>query len=128
VEYSSIGSKEKPDEFTSFKPALSLLTSVVSANHRDFVTIDAGLKTLYRDGGIPRVITLGFSHLKFDWSGDEYGELRRSEGEKLPQLGDVLEMTVAHCDPTVNQFDYFYVTKEDCVIDKWPIDLRGKSQ
>ena len=49
-------------------------------------------------------------------------------GAKRPQLGDVLELIVSHCDPTNNLHDRFYVTQGDRVVDIWPIDLRGKSQ
>ena len=56
AEYLAIGSAEDPARFAAFDPALRLLTTVVSANQRGFVTVDAGSKSLYKDGGIPQVI------------------------------------------------------------------------
>jgi len=44
------------------------------------------------------------------------------------KLGEVVELIVSHCDPTVNLFDEFYVIRDGRVIDVWPIDLRGKCQ
>jgi D-serine deaminase-like pyridoxal phosphate-dependent protein len=128
AEYLNIAAQDDPVHFSDFRPALTLLTTVVSANHSKFVTVDAGLKSLYQNGGIPFVISPGFTDLRYDWFGDEYGKLTCSDGGSLPQLGTMLELVTSHCDPTINQFDCFYVTRGDKVIDTWPIDLRGKSQ
>jgi len=46
----------------------------------------------------------------------------------LPRLGEVVELVVSHCDPTVNQFDCYYVTSGNKVVDQWTIDMRGRSQ
>jgi D-serine deaminase-like pyridoxal phosphate-dependent protein len=35
-------------------------------------------------------------------------------------------MVVPHCDPTVNLFDRFYITRKNKVADIWPIDMRGR--
>lgn len=128
AEYLNIAAKDDPARFAAFQPALTLLTTVVSVNHSEFVTVDAGLKSLYRHGGVPFVISPGFTDLRYEWFGDEYGKLSREGSGNLPQLGTVLELVTSHCDPTINQFDCFYITQGEKVIDQWPIDLRGKSQ
>ena len=128
AEYWNIAAKTDPARFVDFQPALTLLTTVVSVNHRQFVTVDAGLKSLYHHGGVPFVITPGDTDLRYEWFGDEYGKLIRSDGGNLPQLGTVLELVTSHCDPTINQFDCLYITQGEKVVDRWPIDLRGKSQ
>jgi len=125
AEYLHIGSLENSERFEPFSPALFLLTTVISANQANFVTVDAGLKAVYRDGAIPEVVTPG---LKYDWFGDEYGKIVSSGTAPLPTLGDQLQLVVSHCDPTVNLFDQFYVIEEDQVVEIWPIDLRGCSQ
>jgi D-serine deaminase-like pyridoxal phosphate-dependent protein len=128
AEYLNIGVKGDPARFVDFQPALTLLTTVVSVNHPEFVTVDAGLKSLYRHGGIPFVVSPGFTDLTYEWFGDEYGKIiRKNEGD-LPPLGAVVELVTSHCDPTINLFDCFYITRGKQVIDRWPIDLRGKSQ
>ena len=114
--------------FVPFGPALRLLTTVISANHDDFVTVDAGLKSLYKDGGKPQVIVPENSKLEYDWFGDEYGRITSATHSTLPLLGSVLELVTSHCDPTVNLFDHYYLTRGDKVIGTWPIDLRGCSQ
>ena len=129
ADYGAIESVESEALLSLYRPALSLLTTVVNVSHETHVTVDAGLKSLYRDGGRPVVTSRGFEGLVYDWFGDEYGRLSPgAEPGPLPRLGGVLELIVSHCDPTVNQFDRFYITREDEVVDSWPIDLRGKSQ
>lgn len=124
AEYFRIGAENRP-RFEDFAPALSLATTVVSANQPGFVTVDAGLKALYRDGGVPEVCRSG---LAYEWFGDEYGKIFSPTGAPLPRLGEQLRLIVSHCDPTVNLFDRFHVISGDRVCDIWPIDLRGCSQ
>jgi len=120
---------EDGSECADYQPALTMLTTVVSVGHGRQVTVDAGLKALYKDGGHPRVLNPEFPNLQYDWFGDEYGKLSaRSRGTLLPELGTVLELVVSHCDPTINQFDHFFVTRGGKVVDVWTIDLRGRSQ
>ena len=127
TEYLEIESAENGAR-APFDPALRLLTTVVSANHDNFVTVDAGLKSLYRDGGKPQVIEPANCALAYDWFGDEYGRITCSDDSALPRLGAVLELVTSHCDPTVNLFDHYYLTKGQRVTGRWPIDLRGCSQ
>ena len=129
AEYGAIESREAENLSSDFLPTLKLLTTVVNTAHDTHVTVDAGLKSLYRDGGRPKVATPEFSGLQYDWFGDEYGKLSpQKEPAVLPPLGTVLELIVSHCDPTVNQFDCYHIIQKGKVIDQWPIDLRGKSQ
>jgi len=126
AEYISIGSSENPARFETFPPALTLLTSVVNTNHRDHVTVDAGLKALYRDGATPYVLNPVSTDLRYEWRGDEHGQIVFPAGSVRFELGDVLELVVSHCDPTVNLFDVLYMTRNDIVTDIWPVDMRGK--
>lgn len=128
AEYLAIGSAEDDRRFVAFEAALRLLTTVISANQDSFVTVDAGLKALYRDGGIPRVVTPGYLDTTYDWFGDEYGKVAAADTTALPPLGMVLELITAHCDPTINLFERFFLTRGDRVVGTWPIDLRGCSQ
>ena len=128
TEYLAIGSAEDSTQFAPFGPALRLLTTVVSRNQIGYVTVDAGLKSLYRDGGVPQVIGSGHSGMVYDWFGDEYGKVTCPGNGELPSIGTVLELVVSHCDPTINLFDRYYLTKGTEVVGVWPIDLRGCSQ
>jgi D-serine deaminase-like pyridoxal phosphate-dependent protein len=128
AEYLAIESAEGSGA-VDYRPALTLLSTVVSGPHGRQITIDAGLKALYHDGGRPRVVTPDFADLRYDWFGDEYGQLSSPDRSiHLPELGTVVELVVSHCDPTVNLFDRFFLTRAGKVVDVWPIDLRGRSQ
>lgn len=128
AEYLGIGSTENPTQFTSFGPALRLLTTVISANQKGFVTVDAGLKSLYRDGGKPQVMGSESFGMEYNWFGDEYGMISYPDHSPIPPIGTVLELITSHCDPTINLFDRFHLTRGTEVIGTWPIDLRGCSQ
>lgn len=128
AEYLAIESADGSDA-ADYHAALTMLTTVVSGPHGRQVTVDAGLKALYRDGGRPRVLTPEYDKLKYDWFGDEYGKLTAPDrAALLPEIGMVLEMVVSHCDPTVNLFDRLHITRAGKVVDVWPIDLRGRCQ
>jgi D-serine deaminase-like pyridoxal phosphate-dependent protein len=128
TEYLNIGSAEDATHFTTFGSALRLLTTVVSRNQKNFVTVDAGLKSLYKDGGVPQVLGSEYYGMMYDWFGDEYGMISFPDNVKVPAIGTVLELVTSHCDPTVNLFDRYYITRGTEVVDVWPIDLRGCSQ
>jgi D-serine deaminase-like pyridoxal phosphate-dependent protein len=129
AEYLAIESARYSQLAGFFPAALTMLTTVISASHDTHVTVDAGLKALYRDGGMPQVVTAECRSLHYDWFGDEYGRLSaKNKTIALPRLGKVIELVVSHCDPTVNQFDCYFLTRNNKVVDQWPIDLRGRSQ
>jgi len=128
AEYLNIGSSQNPSRFSNFPPALTLLTAVISMNHPHFVTVDAGLKALYHHGGTPDVVHPPGSGWHYEWWGDEHGRIVLPNPPPKISLGEVLELVVSHCDPTVNLFDFFYVIRDEIVKDIWPIDMRGKCQ
>ena len=76
----------------------------------------------------PKIIN--YNGLHYDWNGfgDEHGKITADAGITLPANGEVLELIVPHCDPTINLYDYFFIIENDKVIDVWDIDLRGKAQ
>lgn len=120
-EYNDIEYKEE-----QFLTAMTMLSTVISTNHTTHVTVDAGTKALYRVAALPKIIS--HPHLEYDWNGfgDEHGKVTViDKNYSLPSLGEVLELTVGHCDPTINLFDKFYITENDIVTDVWDIDARG---
>jgi D-serine deaminase-like pyridoxal phosphate-dependent protein len=129
VEYSIIGSKTESTSFTTFKPAMTLLTTVISSNRKEHVTVDSGTKSIYFDTkNKPKIIS--HKGLHYDWGGfgDEHGKITADKNGELPKNGEVLELIVPHCDPTINLYDKFYVVNNGVIEDIWEIDLRGKSQ
>ncbi len=114
-------------QFEEFCPALTLATTVISNNHADHVTVDAGLKALYYTPNTPpRVIRKGLPlpGWRYEWFGDEQGALF-FPGEK-PALGQRFELCLPHCDPTINLHDDIHVIDQGKLVNRWNIDLRGK--
>jgi D-serine deaminase-like pyridoxal phosphate-dependent protein len=67
--------------------------------------------------------------MQYEWWGDEHGRIVVAQNSRRrPEIGEVFELVVSHCDPTVNLFSEFYITRNEIVTDVWPIDMRGKSQ
>jgi D-serine deaminase-like pyridoxal phosphate-dependent protein len=98
-----------------FQPAMTILATVISANHDAFVTLDAGFKAFATDRGYgPEPAQLG--GVKYRWGGDEFGYL----DTKL-ELGDRVELIAPHCDPTVNLYDRIHVCRGETVEAIWPI-------
>jgi D-serine deaminase-like pyridoxal phosphate-dependent protein len=128
AEYMNIGSSENPQKFAKYPPALTFLTTVISTNRREFFTVDAGLKALYHHGPNPAVFHPEGLGLRYDWAGDEHGKVFLADPGRKFEIGQVLELVVSHCDPTVNLFDFFYISRNGIVTDVWPIDMRGKCQ
>ena len=105
---------------TEFGHAMKVLATVVSANHEDRVTVDAGFKAFATDRTFgPDVLEVAGA--RHQWAGDEFSFVLVGDRAKLPRLGDRLRFIPPHCDPTVNLYDRFYVCDGDTVIDTWPI-------
>ena len=128
VEYNEIEWGDFLDHPGTFETSLSLLSTVVTANHAGFATIDAGLKALYRDGAVPVVTDPVGAAMTYEWFGDEYGKVIASNPDYRFRLGEKIKLSVSHSDPTINLFDFFYLVEEGVVVDVCPIDLRGCSQ
>jgi D-serine deaminase-like pyridoxal phosphate-dependent protein len=111
LEYGKIG--------VPFQQALTLLATVVSANHEAFVTVDAGFKAFSADRPFgPEAVNLPGS--VYRWGGDEFGYLDCPAGTR-PRLGDRIEFVPPHCDPTVNLHDCIYACRGDRVEAVWPV-------
>jgi D-serine deaminase-like pyridoxal phosphate-dependent protein len=105
-------------EGLDFENAMTVMATVVSANHAGFVTVDAGFKAFATDRGYgPEAVDLPGS--TYRWGGDEFGYVDRAEA--LPKLGQRLEFIAPHCDPTANLYDTIYACRGDQVEGIWPL-------
>jgi D-serine deaminase-like pyridoxal phosphate-dependent protein len=97
-----------------FQPAMTILATVVSANHDSFVTVDAGFKAFATDRGYgPEPVG---SDAEYRWGGDEFGYV-----EAQLSLGERVEFIAPHCDPTVNLYDKIYACHGESVEAIWPV-------
>jgi 3-hydroxy-D-aspartate aldolase len=84
--------------------------------------VDAGLKALSVDSGMPLVADLpGVEFLK---ASDEHGVLGLPEGSTI-EVGDKIRLIPGHCDPTVNLYDWIVGVRGGKVECVWPITARG---
>ena len=103
-----------------FRQGITVLATVVSANHENFVSVDAGTKSFSTDRGYgPEAANLPGSGYR--WGGDEFGYVDVDDPAKRPRLGDKIEFIPPHCDPTVNLYSAVYACRGDRVEDVWPL-------
>ena len=105
-------------EGLDFEHALTVMATVVSANHAGFVSVDAGYKAFSTDRGYgPEAVDLPGG--KYRWGGDEFGCVDMPDG--LPKLGSRLEFIPPHCDPTTSLYDRIYACRGANVETVWPV-------
>jgi 3-hydroxy-D-aspartate aldolase len=112
----------------TFEPSLFVDARVISANAKGMATLDAGFKALAVDAGAPRIVDGGPPGSTFIFMGDEHGAIVDPERNQCWQIGDHVRLAVAHCDPTVNLYDNYYVVQGETLVDIWPITARGRSR
>jgi 3-hydroxy-D-aspartate aldolase len=103
-----------------FAPAMTILSTVVSASHETFVTVDAGYKSFATDRPFgPEA--LGISGVRWQWAGDEHGILHFENGPRTLNVGERVEFLAPHCDPTVNLYDRIFACRGERVEAVWPL-------
>ncbi|AXN34537.1 DSD1 family PLP-dependent enzyme [Vibrio coralliilyticus] len=122
--YCNIGDEQDANLNQQFNSALKVLSTVISNPTSQRAVIDAGMKSLSIDLGMP--IVESRPDLTYQCGGDEHGILHLSE-DNPPSIGETLVLTPSHCDTTLNNFDHLYVVRQGEVVDKWKIAGRGRS-
>ena len=110
--------------------ALTILSTVISRPAPTRAVIDAGLKSLSIDSGMPEPREL--PGIKYRPGGDEHGILTW-EDSALPAnvqlaVGDRIELIPSHIDTTINLHDYYYAYRDGKLEAIWPVAARGKVQ
>jgi D-serine deaminase-like pyridoxal phosphate-dependent protein len=104
----------------AFRHALSLWTTVISANPAGWAVVDAGLKALGMDHGDPTVVDAGDC-----WFVSDEHITFGTKPERPVAVGDKVRVLPAHVDPTVAMHERMLVVDGDEVVETWPVDLRG---
>jgi 3-hydroxy-D-aspartate aldolase len=103
-----------------FRRGITVLATVISANHPNFVSVDAGSKSFSTDRGYgPEAAD--FPGSGYRWGGDEFGYFDVDDPAQRPALGDKLEFIPPHCDPTVNLYTSIYACRGNRVEAVWPV-------
>jgi D-serine deaminase-like pyridoxal phosphate-dependent protein len=121
VDYKRVGGF--PGEFEN---ALFVLATVMSRAARDRAAVDAGLKALAVDSGMPMVRDR--PDLEFQRASDEHGILRLANPDAPLRVGDHLWLIPGHCDPTINLYDWYVGVRGGRVEALWPIAARGAAR
>jgi 3-hydroxy-D-aspartate aldolase len=108
---------------SEFENALFVLATVISRGAPDRAVVDAGLKALAVDSGMPLV--RGRPDVEFQRASDEHGLLRLGDPATPLRVGDRLWLIPGHCDPTINLYDWYVAVRGDRVEALWPITARG---
>lgn len=105
-----------------FEQSLYVWATVMSHTVAERAVVDAGLKALSVDSGMPLVADLdGVEFLK---ASDEHGVLALPRGFSIA-VGDKVRLIPGHCDPTVNLYDWIVGVRGGKVESVWPITARG---
>ena len=108
---------------SEFKHSLFVYTSVISRTTDVRAVVDAGLKALSFDSGMP--LFADSDGLTYARPSDEHGRILSSTGSPLPAPGEKLRLIPGHCDPTANLYDWYVGIRQEHVAALWPIVARG---
>lgn len=110
--------------------ALMVLARVVSRGAGDGFVIDAGAKILAQDVS---PLTPGHGAIVDYPEGvvvrlnDHHGVVELPAGSARPAIGSVVWVVPNHVCPVVNLVDDFVVASGGRVVDRWPVDARGRN-
>jgi D-serine deaminase-like pyridoxal phosphate-dependent protein len=110
--------------------ALHVAATVVSTTVPGQVVLDAGAKCLTKDvapyldghGLLP-----AYPAAVIERVNDYHGVVRIPDGTPAPALGEVVAVAPNHCCPVVDLFDTFVAVRSGAIVDRWPVDARGRS-
>jgi D-serine deaminase-like pyridoxal phosphate-dependent protein len=107
-----------------FEHSLFVWTTVMSRPTDDRAILDAGLKALSVDSGMP--LLHGFDDgVEYARASDEHGKVLVKRPTNRLRIGDKLKLIPGHCDPTVNLYDWYVGVRDGRVEAVWPITARG---
>lgn len=107
----------------TFRHALFVLATVMSAAKPGVAVLDAGHKAYSVDSGLPLVWQR--PDLRLTGASDEHGKLEFGAETEAPKLGEKLRLVPGHCDPTVDRYDWYVGVRKGRVECLWPVAARG---
>lgn len=119
VDYRKIGGRGGA-VYDDFRPALTVLATVISKSYRESATVDAGFKAFATDRKFGPELK-DVTGVEYGFGGDEHGILKLVAPSRAIELGDRLEFIVPHCDPNVNLYDRLIGLRGDKVEAIWPV-------
>jgi D-serine deaminase-like pyridoxal phosphate-dependent protein len=114
-----------PREY-GYRPAVLVLTRVVSHPRPGIVTCDAGHKAVSADAGVPTCVVVGHPELTPLSPSEEHLPIALQEEAEGPQVGEALHLLPRHVCPTVNNFDCALLVRDGEVTSVEKVSARGR--
>lgn len=118
--------EEGGEFFSGFEQALYVYATVMSRPVPGRAVVDAGLKALAFDSGMPLVACAGANYVG---ASDEHGiillDTHAPQTATVFRLGGKIKLIPGHCDPTVNLHPWFVCYRGERVEAVWPVAGRG---
>jgi D-serine deaminase-like pyridoxal phosphate-dependent protein len=108
------------------RPAVLVLTRVVSRPRAGVVTCDAGHKAVSADAGVPTCTVVGHPELTPLSPSEEHLPMAGAEGAEGPQVGETLYLLPRHVCPTVNNFDCALLVRDGQIESVEKVSARGR--
>jgi D-serine deaminase-like pyridoxal phosphate-dependent protein len=109
-----------------FRPAVLVLTRVVSHPRVDMITCDAGHKAVSADAGVPTCVVVGHPELTPLSPSEEHLPMAVASGAARPEIGDSLYLLPRHVCPTVNNFDRALFVRDGRIESVEQVSARGR--
>ncbi len=110
-----------------FRPALTVLATIISRPTADRGVLDIGRKTIGSDHGTPRMIGHE-DDVQFAGFSEEHTKLTLSGAARDLRPGDQVRVIPGHGCTTVNLYDRYVGERNGLVEAIWPIAGRGRAQ
>ena len=117
--------EQLPGEY-GYRPAVLVLTRVVSSPHPGIVTCDAGHKAVSADAGVPTCVVVGHPELTPLSPSEEHLPIAVTERAAGPQVGEALYLLPRHICPTVNNFDCALQVRNGEIESMEKVSARGR--
>jgi D-serine deaminase-like pyridoxal phosphate-dependent protein len=114
-----------PAEF-GYKPAVLVLSRVVSRPRADMLCCDGGHKAVSADAGVPTCVVVGHPELTPQSPSEEHLPMTIADGSAPPKVGDLIYLLPRHVCPTVNNFDCAVLVRNKAAVSVEKVSARGR--
>ncbi|NLM94230.1 MAG: DSD1 family PLP-dependent enzyme [Firmicutes bacterium] len=105
-----------------FKPALTVLATVVSRPEPHIAVVDAGKKALTEEFGLPQATLPGAELIRLS---EEHGVLKLAPEAQGLKVNDQVQLIPSHGCTTINLHDRYYGIRQGGLEITWPVAARG---
>lgn len=124
--YSDASSLAQLPKEHGYRPAVLVLTRVVSHPRPGIVTCDAGHKAVSADSGVPTCVVVGHPALTPLSPSEEHLPLEVTGGAAGPRVGDALYLLPKHVCTTVNNFNDALLVRNGEIESVEKVTARGR--